>query len=90
MTLYIQKLPRVEARQLDKDNVDELAEWCGGTIVEEYDAIDPDVMQKGINVPTKTGNERLSYRGYLVHQDTGEFQVLSASEFQSQYEPVRS
>lgn len=73
----------VEAVQLTFDNVEEIAAWCNGTIVDEEDKPN-NRMFPGINVPTPVGTKRLSYKMYLVKwQDT--FYVAQPGVFETQY-----
>lgn len=64
-----------EARTLTEKNAAELAEWCGGVLVTEYDAIDSSKSFPGINVPVKDGAERASLGDTLIRKDDGTFEI---------------
>lgn len=86
MPRYTKKPDTVEARQLDVENAEELAEWCGGMLVEE---INPDdSTQPGINVPTDNGNVRASLTDYILKWDNGAHEVYPQMDFQSQFSPT--
>ena len=74
----------VEAAELTKDNADELAELCGGIKIEERDALHPDVVYVGVNVPTGNGVRRLSEGGVLIHR-AGQWFILSRHSFRNMY-----
>lgn len=82
--------PLVEAQQLDRDNAEELAEWCGGVLVEEIDPFDSDIRMPGINVPTPDGNVRASYTDYILQFDLGYFEVRKKEKFQQTYRIART
>lgn len=73
----------VEAAQLTGDNVEALAAWCKGTIVDEEDKLN-NRMFSAINVPTSNGTKRLSHMMYLVKwQD--DFYVAQPGQFEVNY-----
>lgn len=91
MPFYQQKPARIEAFQLDVDNAEELANWCGGVLVEEITpATDEaeEIRQPGINVPTPEGMLRASVGDYIWRSGV-DFAVTTQSEFQATYEAVR-
>jgi len=70
-----------EARTVTHGNASEIAEWCGGYLVEEKDALDPSVTQPGINVPCfQHGDEaeirRASVGSTVVKVHDGTFRVV--------------
>lgn len=80
----------VHAIQLTEDNAPKIAAWCGGDIVEEIDPRDDEKRYQAINVPTRFGNQRLSLGQFLLKDPhTGQFSIVDASTFMSEYEPDR-
>lgn len=69
-----------EARTLSTANVDELAEWCGGKTVVEYDALDSAQSFPGINVPVGKGLgvKRASLGDTIIQNNDGTFQVFKS------------
>lgn len=77
----------VLAEQLTPENVDALAHWCKGVVVEEIDPEDESNKYVGINVPTFEGAIRVSEGAYLVYDrrlDT--FFSMSKSAFETMHE----
>lgn len=79
----------VEAMTLTKENAEELANWCGGKIVEEQNPADPDDVYVGINFPTYDGNKRLSQGEVLVRNKNGHFSKQNAGFFANMFEEVK-
>lgn len=67
-----------EARTLTADNAAELAAWCGGRAVKEYDALNHDSFTPGINVPINGGItvERASMGDTLIRKNDGTFEIF--------------
>lgn len=64
----------IEARTLSMHNVEEVAEWCGGMVVQEHDALDHSVAFPAINV--QCGNEvRRASLGDTIVEQNGVFSV---------------
>lgn len=76
----------VWAVQVTKENVEEVAVWCGGQVVQETSAINETEKFVGINVPTLNGNERASERDFILENSRGEKSVKKAAEFLRNYE----
>lgn len=74
----------IYAEKLTKDNVDELAELCGGMKTLEHDALDDKKTMVAINVPGRGGNRRLSEGDYLIQGTNGDqyFMVLNGAIFE--------
>ena len=68
----------LEARTLTANNAAELAAWCGGKAVVEYDALDSAQSFPGINVPVGTGLEvkRASLGDTITRNESGVFRVV--------------
>lgn len=77
----------VEAAQLTEDNVDKIANWTQGQIVEEIDPITGE-QQEGINVRTRDGYRTRLSRGAYVISTVDSFLVVGASAFDQLYEKV--
>ena len=65
----------IEARTLTGANAEEIAEWCGGIVVNEHDALDHSVVSPGINLQCGNEIERASVGDVIVKQD-GVFRVV--------------
>lgn len=83
---YRKKAVEVEAIQLGKDNAEEVAQWCGGLIVEEIDPEDDDKRYVAINIPTLEGTMRASEGDYVIKGVRGEFYPCKAEIFAATYE----
>lgn len=58
-------------------SIEDLVEWCGGTIVIEHDALDHAVTQRGINVPCQHDEvKRASLGDTITRHDDGTFDVV--------------
>lgn len=76
----------VEAIQLTAESVERAAMWCGGMVIDEYDAIDSTKKFSGMNIPTLNGVKRASEGDYIVKGPKGIFTVSPANVFESEYE----
>lgn len=84
------RIPQVvHAMQLTDETAEIIAQWTGGDIVEEIDPRDSEKKYKAINVPTLSGNERLSQGQFLVRHANGQFELIGATAFMDQFEPDR-
>ncbi len=86
MPTYKRKPEQIEARRLLSDNVEDIAHWCGGGIVQEIDALDSTKTFVGINVPTLSGPKRAQEGDYILKDEHGDFHTIKAVEFQMTYE----
>lgn len=77
----------VQAVQLVSTNVQELADWAGGQVIEESNPFDPDQKFVAINVPTPTGMKRASHGYFLVHH-WNDWYVCPPDRFNSLFELV--
>jgi len=65
-----------EARTLTEKNGQELADWCGGILVAEHDALDHSKTYPGINLPLETGGVgRASVGDTIIKTNTGGFTI---------------
>lgn len=77
---------KVEAVRLTEDNVQDIAVWCGGDLVQEIDPEYPEEHRDGINVPTGSGNVRASL-GMYVAKYGWQFFVAHNRVFETSWEP---
>lgn len=77
----------VLAEKITKENIQELALWCGGFVAQEQDPIDSEKTYPALNVPTLTGAERVGEGDYLLKNPiTGRFSTRSARSFEAVFE----
>jgi hypothetical protein len=86
MPLYRSKPKIVQAVQLEPHKAAEIANWCGGEVVEEIDALDPDKRFVGINIPTLEGVMRASQGDYVIKSVKGEFYPCKPDIFEASFE----
>lgn len=65
-----------EARNLTENNAAELAQWCGGRLAREHDALDHSQSTLGINVPVVDGVERASVGDTIIRRNDGQFEIF--------------
>jgi len=65
-----------EARRLTHNNAEEIAQWCGGRVVAELDALDITQSSPGINVPVGDGVDRASLGDLIIRDSEGAFQIF--------------
>ena len=85
MGKYRKRTVEVEAEQVTNDNAYDVAQWCGGRVVEEIGPVDLG-RTYGINVPTLEGPERASQGDYVVKGQHGEFFTCKQHAFQHDFE----
>lgn len=73
----------IQAVELTHDNVTEVAKWCNGLEVREYDAEDRSKEYVGVNVPTLEGKVRASEGAFITKDIQGRFTVRSPGRFKS-------
>jgi hypothetical protein len=90
---YVRKPFYVEAIEVTTENLDEVAEWCSGTVVRSL----KDAAVKGSGVTPyiqvqvlRPMNERQTkaYPGDMVLQAGASFKVYSGKAFQQSFDPV--
>jgi hypothetical protein len=74
---YPKKDEWAEARQVSKESAKDIAEWCGGVLVEEIDPFDPSIKTPGVNVPTLRGPKRASQGDYVILDVYDFFEVVN-------------
>ncbi len=88
MLKYRKKPVIVEAKQLKADNAEDIARWCGGKVVTEYDAMDSDIRYVGLNIPTLEGVMRASQGDYVIKGVAGEYYPCKPGIFEATYDPI--
>lgn len=96
---YRKKPVIFEAVALTRDNVHDVAAWCGGRVIEEGKASDPSDVYLALDVPTLEGlkrGETMDPSGRYPHGDwiikgaRGEFYPCDPGIFAANYEEVHA
>lgn len=88
---YNRKPNQVEAVQVSAENVDYIANWCGGKVDREEKPGDPTDVRISLSVPNINGNRTATIGHFVVREDDGKFWVRHAEEFLGEYEiPTRT
>ncbi|KAB1659361.1 hypothetical protein F8O09_05400 [Pseudoclavibacter sp. CFCC 11306] len=94
-TKYRKRPVEIEAMILKRDNVDDVARWCGGRVLRESKASDPTDVYVALEIPTLEGVMRAETRdptGLYSHGDAvirgvnGEFYPCKPDIFAKTYE----
>lgn len=64
-----------EARPVSERNIAVVAEWCGGVVVMEHDAIDHSITNPALNLETVNGIERAHVGDIIVRNSDGTFEI---------------
>jgi hypothetical protein len=64
-----------EVREVWDNTAEEIAEWCGGVVVQEIDALDDTKRFLAVNVPCRYGVMRASQGCLVIKFDDGTFDV---------------
>lgn len=78
----------IEANQVNQQNYEAIAAWCGGVAVVEHDAMVHSLTFPAVNVPCKNGMKRAQELSWVVKYPAGNFDVLHNALFHSMFEPV--
>lgn len=65
-----------EARTVSESNIQQLAEWCGGIVKTEHDALDHSVIHPAMNLRTVDGIERVHVGDTIIKNNNGTFQIF--------------
>lgn len=65
-----------DARQLTRNNAQELADWCGGKVVTQHNAVDHDLTTPGVNVPTPEGVQRAQVGDTIIRYVDNTFHIF--------------
>jgi hypothetical protein len=85
---FAQEPSVIEAVQLTKQNVEEVAAWCAGKEVTEIDALEHTITYVGLNVITWDGMARASEGDYILKDALGDFHIRKPHAFTTTYEPI--
>ena len=88
LTKHYRKKPEfVEAVHVTKDNLEEVARWCGGRAFGEAKASDPTDVYVGVYLPTMEGPVAVGTDAYIFRDSfDGSFKVLGEAEFEREYQ----
>lgn len=64
------------ARTLTARNAQEIADWCGGVVVIQHDALEHSNTTPGVNVPTPEGVQRAQVGNTIVQNADGTFEIF--------------
>lgn len=100
-TKYRKRPVEIEAMQLTRVNVDEVASWCGGRVIRHAKPGDPSDVYIALDIPTLEGKMRADtfhsstysggkYHGgdYIIRGVQGEFYPCKPDIFAATYEAV--
>jgi hypothetical protein len=76
----------VEALQLTQKTAQEIADWCGGVVIEEIDPTDSTKRYVGVNIPTMMGVIRAQEGMFVLRNNRNEFKIMPEREFAGKYE----
>jgi len=65
-----------EAKTVSESNIQEVAEWCGGVIKTEHDALDHSVTNPALNLQTVNGIDRAHVGDTIIKNHNGTFQIF--------------
>lgn len=64
-----------EARVVSESNIGAVAEWCGGVVVVEHDALDHSATNPALNLETIAGIERAHIGDTIIKNHNGTFRI---------------
>jgi len=76
----------VQAVKLSTENVQQVADWCGGRVVQDGTRGQIDAC---ISVPAGTHDRYIRSGHWLVLQEDGNYCIYSHREFKKTFEPVK-
>lgn len=85
MDRYIKKPQEMEAVKLTAENVRKVADWCNGDLVDEMDALSPEVHYVGLNIPSMGEKIRASEGQIIQKIGEGMFAVHDAHIWERQF-----
>ena len=88
---YTTKANRQQAVQITRENLGELANWCGGKVHSDPKSSDPSDIFEQLWVPTINGILKLDVGDWLLksHND-GQFRGMADDRFQKEFQQVGS
>ena len=75
----------IEAIQLSRENIEEVAVWCGGEIITEPKASDPSDVYMALTVPRANGPLDAQINDYVIKNARGRFEVMKPNLFVTKY-----
>lgn len=76
----------IEAMQLTRENVTDVALWCGGRVYEEGKASDRTDVYLALDIPTLEGTMRGQVGDFVIRGVQGEFYPCKPDIFEQTYE----
>lgn len=83
---FTTRVDEIEAMQITLDNVDEVAQWCGGEVIREAKASDPTDVWTAVTVPMISGPVDLAVGYYVIKNSRGRFEGMTATAFHQKYQ----
>lgn len=90
MFLYQQRLERVEAVKLSRDNAVVVSEWCGGEISEQQDLLDPSISFLTLRIRGNGEVVSVGEGDYVVRDKEGRYKASPSSIFETMFESASS
>ena len=91
---FVTRPVEIEAVALTRENVRDVAAWCGGRVIEEGKSSDPSDVYLGLDIPTLEGvirgetmdsSGRYPHGDWIIKGDGGEFYPLEPDIFDQTY-----
>lgn len=82
---YTTRPDEVDAIQLTRENIEEVAVWCGGEIITEPKASDPSDVYMALTVPRANGPIDAQVGFYVLKNARGRFEVNSPEIFEKKF-----
>lgn len=61
---------------VSETNAEQIAAWCGGRAVVQHDALDPDKLIPGVNVPVGDKVERAMIGDIVIRKNDGSYEIV--------------
>jgi hypothetical protein len=86
---YVRKPNRVEVVEITKDNIVEVATWCGGRINHIRNVMSSDLIPDTIGVPSLYGAISADIGSFVARElETGRFSVMTKDHLEQEYQQV--
>ena len=82
---FIKKPVTIQAWRLTRDNIKQVAEWCGGQAEFEEKPSDPTDVHWWLDIPTLEGVMKGSLGDYVIRGVKGEFYACKPDIFEATY-----
>lgn len=83
---FTTRLDEIEAMEITLANVEEVADWCGGEVMQEAKSSDHTDVYTAVTVPMISGPVDLPVGYYLIKNSRGRFEGMTATAFHQKYE----